>query len=253
MRDMRSIRAATALALLLCVTARAQTTHVVQVLDNRFDPQHVTIEAGDTVRWENPAGGARHNVRADDMSFQSGGTETEFIFEHTFTEAGVNPYHCVPHRSIGMTGTVTVEGTAPPPSVPINPGHNGNWWSGPSRDGEGAQVEVAQAGGGNFVFITIYSYAPQGGQIFLIGVGTPDGASVAIDLFITSGGEWGAGFDPAQTPQTQWGTGIVTSGGCDQLSISLTPNSEFQAQGYTAFTLNLQRLTTSSIPCPYEG
>ncbi len=138
--------------------------------------------------------------------------------------------------------------------VAINAGHGGNWWSGPTRDGEGAQVEVADAGGGQLVFVvTIYSYAPQGGQIFLIGVGFPDGDSVEIDVFITSGGEWGAGFDPAQTPQTQWGTGVVTSNGCDGLTIVLTPNAEFQALGYTMFTLNLQRLTTSAIPCPYEG
>ncbi|MDX1555295.1 MAG: hypothetical protein R3212_04655, partial [Xanthomonadales bacterium] len=137
---------------------------------------------------------------------------------------------------------------------PINPGHNGNWWSGLSRDGEGAQVEVADAGNGQFVFVvTIYSYAPGGGQIFLIGVGTPDGTTVNIDVFITSGGEWGPGFDPAQTPQTQWGTGVVTSNGCDALTIALTPNAQFQTEGYTAFTLNLQRLTTALVPCPYEG
>ncbi|MDX1556447.1 MAG: hypothetical protein R3212_10510 [Xanthomonadales bacterium] len=138
--------------------------------------------------------------------------------------------------------------------VDINAGHNGNWWSGLSRDGEGAQVEVADAGGGLLVFVvTIYTYAPQGGQIFLIGVGFPDGDSVEIELFITSGGDWGAALDPAQTPQTPWGTGVVTSNGCDGLTIAMTPNAEFQAMGYTMFTLNLQRLTTSAIPCPYEG
>ena len=138
--------------------------------------------------------------------------------------------------------------------VAINVGHGGNWWSGTMRDGEGAQIEVAEAGGGQLVFVvTIYSYAPGGGQIFLIGVGFPVGDSVEIELFITSGGAWGAGFDPAQTPQTPWGTGVVTSNGCDSLTIMLTPNAEFQAMGYTVFTLNLQRLTTPSIPCPYDG
>ena len=138
--------------------------------------------------------------------------------------------------------------------VAINPGHNGNWWSGPSRDGEGAQVEVADAGGGQLVFVvTIYSYVPEGGQMFLIGVGKPDGDSVEIELFITSGGQWGDDYDPEKTAQTPWGTGVVTSNSCEALSVTLTPNAEYQALGYTNFDFNLQRLTTSAIPCPYKG
>lgn len=234
--------------------AIAQTTHVVQVLDNFFEPAEITIEAGDTVRWENAAGGASHDVVSEDGLWTPPAVASEWTFEYTFDDEGVFDYYCTPHRFIGMVGTVTVEAAAGPPTVALNAGHNGNWWSGTERDGEGGQVEVADAGGGELVFvITIYSYAPQGGQIFLIGVGYPDGDSVEIEVFITSGGVWGDDYDPEQVPQTPWGTGVVSADGCDHLIVMLAPNAEYQAMGYTDFTLNFERLTTSLIPCPYPA
>jgi plastocyanin len=238
------------------ILANAQTTHVVQVLEFRFEPQDITIQAGDTVRWENPPnpGGVYHNLVGEQGAFQYQVGGTSWMFEHTFTEGGTFPYYCTPHRFDGMVGSVTVEGSVVvEPTFEIDPGLNGNWWSGSERDGEGAQVEVADAGGGDLVFVvTIYSYAPQGGQMFLIGVGTPDGDSVELELFITSGGAWGDDFDPDDTPQTSWGTGMAAAGGCDQLSITLTPNAEYLGMGYTEFTLDLERLTTSLVACPYE-
>jgi hypothetical protein len=166
--------------------------------------------------------------------------------------AGQNPYYCQPHRFDGMTGSVTVQGSIGP-TFEINAGLNGNWWSGPSRDGEGAQVEVAATNNGGLVFVvTIYSYAPEGGQIFLVGAGNPDGDTVEVDLVITSGGAWGNNFDPDDTPQTPWGTAMVTASDCDEISMTLTPNAEYQALGYTEITLELERLTTAIVPCPYE-
>jgi len=130
---------------------------------------------------------------------------------------------------------------------------SGTWWSGPARDGEGAQIEVADAGNGELVFVTsIFSYAPEGGQIFLVGAGTPEGDAFELELFITSGGAWGEDFDPDQTPKSAWGTGVATSSGCDQLSMTLTPNPEYRENGYTVFTLDLERLTTPLVPCFFE-
>jgi hypothetical protein len=34
--------------------------------------------------------------------------------------------------------------------------------------------------------------------------------------------------------------------------MTLTPNAEYQALGYTEITLELERLTTAIVPCPYE-
>jgi plastocyanin len=92
--------------LLPCATAVAQTTHVVTVGDNFFSPSELTIQVGDTVEWQNAAGGNSHNVTADDGSFAST-TASSFTFSRTFNEAGVVDYNCTLHP--GMTGTITVQ------------------------------------------------------------------------------------------------------------------------------------------------
>jgi hypothetical protein len=71
----------------------AQTTHIVTVGDFYFSPESVTIKVGDTVEWQNAAGGARHSVVALDGSFRSG-TASEFTFFHTFEVPGVVRYYC---------------------------------------------------------------------------------------------------------------------------------------------------------------
>lgn len=232
--------------------AIAQTTHVVEVLDDFFQPAEITIEAGDTVRWENAPGGASHDVVSEDGLWTPPQVSPEWTFEYTFENEGVFDYYCTPHRLIGMVGTVTVEAAAGPPPVPFNAGHNGNWWKGLDRSGEGAQVEVADAGGGELVVVvTVYSYGPNGGQIFLIAVGNPVENTVDVDVFITDGGMWGDDFNPADIDETQWGTGVFTSNGCDSITMTLTPNAEFMAMGYTVLSYDLIRLTTPEIPCPY--
>jgi plastocyanin len=86
-----------------------------------FDPQTITIRAGETVRWRFASIG--HNVVSG-----SGGTPNGLfcspddsgcgtaplasngdIYEHTFPEPGTFPYFCTPHVAFGMTGRVIVE------------------------------------------------------------------------------------------------------------------------------------------------
>ena len=234
----------------------AQTVHEVQVLDNAFSPSTVNIEVGDTVRWVNPANnGNPHNVVSDDGLWTPPAIAESWTFEFLFENEGSFGFFCTPHQNQGMRGTVNVTDPNAGSGVDINVGHNGNWWSGTSRDGEGAQVEISDGGGGTLVFVaTIYSYGPppDGGQIFLIGVGTPDGESVTIDLFITDGGAWGADFDPSNVAQIPFGSGVVTSGGCDSLTMTLSPNQTYLGLGYSEFTLDLIRVKTSLIECPFE-
>lgn len=135
----------------------------------------------------------------------------------------------------------------------INAGLNGNWWNGPPRDGEGVQIEVADAGDGNRVFVaTIYSYDTMGNQIFLVAVGTVNGDTVEADLFITEGGQWGDDLDPALVNESQWGRGTFTASSCDAMHMALMPNAEYQAMGYTDLSYDLIRLTTPLIPCPID-
>jgi len=136
----------------------------------------------------------------------------------------------------------------------IDPGIGGNWWNGPARDGEGAQVEVADDGNGGLIFIaTIYSYDPSGNQIFMIAVGSVDGDTATVDLFITEGGVWGEDLDPDLVTESQWGTGTFTASSCDLLHMDLQPNAQFQALGYTNLAYDLVPLTTRAIACPASG
>lgn len=96
-----------------------------------FEPETITVSAGDTVVWTNEADDA-HTVTAveDDLPadaeyFSSGDFSTEGLsteeenlamalispggtYSHEFTVPGTYRYYCIPHRSAGMTGTVTV-------------------------------------------------------------------------------------------------------------------------------------------------
>lgn len=133
----------------------------------------------------------------------------------------------------------------------LNPGHNGNWWFGAARNGEGVQIEVSNSSGGGFVLVaTMYSYNPQGQPIFLLAVGQVVNGEAVVDVFIYEGPMWGPAFDPTDLVETQWGTGLFTSSSCDAISMVLTPNANFVSQGYSELVAELIRLTNSAIPCP---
>ncbi|PYM92402.1 MAG: hypothetical protein DME04_15275 [Candidatus Rokuibacteriota bacterium] len=106
--------------------ASAQTTWQVEMTNSlTFFPAQITIVAGDTVRWTNISSTQPHTATADSplarrSGFNSGTFPSQWLgpgesFEFTFTAPGEFPYHCIPHRSFGMVGTVIVNssGTAP--------------------------------------------------------------------------------------------------------------------------------------------
>ena len=87
-----------------------------------FLPASVTINAGDTVKWTNPAV-VLHSVTFDPSlatkpgnvvlpqgvaPFDSGDMEQDGIFSHTFTVKGTYKYICKMHEAMGMVGTVIV-------------------------------------------------------------------------------------------------------------------------------------------------
>src|SRR5699024_3210375 len=76
-----------------------------------FSPEELTVAPGTTVVWKWTGKGGGHNVVADDGAFDSGSpvTDAGTTFEHTFSETGEFPYHCVPHKSLGMVGTIIVQ------------------------------------------------------------------------------------------------------------------------------------------------
>ena len=89
---------------------------------HNFDPQTVTINPGQTVRWNNTSL-IWHTVTFDPSKakdenhvalpkgvepFDSGKVNSNGNYWHTFTEPGIYHYICVPHESKGMAGTVVV-------------------------------------------------------------------------------------------------------------------------------------------------
>jgi hypothetical protein len=135
----------------------------------------------------------------------------------------------------------------------MDAGLNGNWWNGLDRNGEGVQVEVSDGGNGSLTFVaTIYSYDDMGNQIFLIAVGTVNGDTVEVDVFITEGGLWGDDYDPSLVVESEWGSGTFTASSCEAMHRSLMPNAAFQGMGYTDLMYDLMRLTTPAAPCPAE-
>lgn len=109
----------------------APEAHVVEMTDDLvYEPDAMTIAAGDRIVWRN-VGSAAHTVTAYDDGvpegaeyvssggfesesaardgFPEGGIASEETFAHTFETAGEYRYFCIPHEQIGMTGSVPVE------------------------------------------------------------------------------------------------------------------------------------------------
>jgi len=80
----------------------------------------LTIQQGDTIRWtwmsgfHNVTSGLEHGTGG---SIFGSGTPTDTVgtvFEYTFNDRGVFPYHCGPHEVVGMVSSITV---VPEPST----------------------------------------------------------------------------------------------------------------------------------------
>ena len=94
----------------------AQTTHTITLSGFTFSPDDLTIEAGDTVVFDNVSG--FHNVNGttdaypdNPEGFTSGvPAASPWTFSFTFDTVGTYGYHCDVHGApgSGMFGTITV-------------------------------------------------------------------------------------------------------------------------------------------------
>jgi plastocyanin len=89
------------------------TLHQVTIFENtlKLTPPNITIHVGDTIRWENKDNkkhflasvpGSGKTDKLEIFSLMPPG----FVFEHTFTTAGIYPYFCFIHNQ--MRGEITV-------------------------------------------------------------------------------------------------------------------------------------------------
>jgi plastocyanin len=84
----------------------AATATTVKMVDNAFEAKDITIEVGDTVKWEN-TGQLPHTATATEgADFDSGTVAPGESFEWTAKKAGAVSYLCSFHP--GMVGTITV-------------------------------------------------------------------------------------------------------------------------------------------------
>jgi len=104
-------------AVTLFAQAAGAAQHVVTAYSNlTFSPAAITIQQGDTIRFEN--GGGAHNVHADDDRFicsvncttDNGPSSTKWSVVVRFDELGTIGYYCDKHGGTGggMRGSITV-------------------------------------------------------------------------------------------------------------------------------------------------
>ena len=82
----------------------------IQLSNFTFSQRELRVAPGTTVRWRNTTS-TFHTVTPDGHSqwseWQTAGVDE--TFEVRFDQVGTFPYFCLPHRALGMTGTVIVE------------------------------------------------------------------------------------------------------------------------------------------------
>ena len=69
---------------------------VVHMHDFSFDPETVTIQAGQSVQWINDDA-IFHSATADDKSWNSGELDQGRSYTHTFEKPGTYEYYCDDH------------------------------------------------------------------------------------------------------------------------------------------------------------
>ena len=94
-----------AFAIAAASPARAADTEVK--IDNfTFNPQQITVKAGDTVTWVNHDD-IPHTVTSKTALFRSKALDSDDKFSFTFATPGTYPYFCALHPM--MTGSIVVE------------------------------------------------------------------------------------------------------------------------------------------------
>jgi hypothetical protein len=124
----------------------------------------------------------------------------------------------------------------------LNAGFSGSWYD-RSHDGEGFTIEILDE---QSALIYWFTYDQEGNQAWMLMEAQIEGATIhAGDVQITSGGRFGANFDPADVVLERWGEATFTLEQCRNQSgrfagrMSYVPPSDFGAEG----TQSLDRLS----------
>jgi len=116
MKAARFAVAACALLFVAMATSASAAVRPVDIVGFKFEPQSVTITAGDTVTWTN-RDAAAHSARVNGVGTTAVLTQGQ-SGSLTFTNAGPFPYDCGIHGA-AMVGTVIVRAAATPAPTPV--------------------------------------------------------------------------------------------------------------------------------------
>lgn len=87
--------------------------HIIVAIRNfAFVPDSIAVPAGATVTWVNceDVGVEPHTTTSDTTGiWDSSEFSTGARFSHRFPATGAFPYHCTPHRDLGMVGRIVVQ------------------------------------------------------------------------------------------------------------------------------------------------
>jgi plastocyanin len=223
--------------------------------DIGFHPSDITINVGDTIKFQNVSVGLPHNVHALDGSFRcaigcdgSGGSgdpsASAWQDTLTFDHVGTINYQCDPHASKGMRGVIRVVDGSSGGNVPITAGFTGAWYD-PQQSGHGLFVEVLTD---NRILVWWFTFNPDGTQQSWFGnVGQVDGDTATVAAVQTEGGRWIPNFDHANVTQPPWGTLTLTFTDCNHGRVDFTSG----VAGYGEGHMDLTRLTQpAGLSCP---
>ena len=133
--------------------------------------------------------------------------------------------------------------------IGLDPGLTGTWWDA-ARSGEGFLLEVGYDGAALAMFVSFYTYGPQGNQVWLTAQMTSqDGTTANVNVFIPEGGTW-ADVEAGDVTAVPFGSGKFMFPTCGSGSFEITPNETFMALGFAAVGYDLTRTLGSGIACP---
>ena len=94
------------------VTVIDSMHYLVAIRSFAFHPDSIAVPVGATVTWVNceDAGVEAHTTTSDTTGIWDSPLLTPGArFSRPFPTAGVFPYHCIPHRDLGMVGKLVVQ------------------------------------------------------------------------------------------------------------------------------------------------
>jgi len=97
--------ALTAVLTPLATAAHGSKVHDVQIKSFKFDPAHLQVSPGDTIRWTNKDV-VPHTATADEYGWDTGALGKDEAGEIVVTEGMETSYFCVFHPN--MKGTIEI-------------------------------------------------------------------------------------------------------------------------------------------------